>query len=123
MFVLTNVFLFFYNQKDKYEFIEVYSIQVHSKAARVKAELNKKKQDMCILCLTLTGRLQAALISPLPAHCKNEPALVIPDKVPILPSQGHLKSPEGLVQRCPQLQNTAACQEQGMKMFLFVGHL
>lgn len=39
MLVLTNVF--FYNKKDKYEFIEVYSIQVHSKATRVKAELKE----------------------------------------------------------------------------------
>lgn len=82
-----------------------------------------KKQYICILCLTLTGWVQAALISPLPTHCKNAPALVMPDKVLILPSQGHLKSPEGLVQRCPQLQTTATCQEQRMKMLLFVGHL
>lgn len=45
------------------------------------------------------------------------------DEVLILPSQGHLKLPESLVQRCPQLQSTATCQEQRMKMLLFVGHL
>lgn len=42
MLVLTNVF--FCKKKNKYELIEVYSIQVHSKATGAKAELNENNK-------------------------------------------------------------------------------